>query len=184
MIDHIGNATLPDAGDHQVASLIFLAPESRSYLTSREYIFRWSTQVNRPSLCIILSMYASPPIPTRHCFHLLMGIHYVTNERQVNSSVCFQKAVPCASLVSPQMLKVVRQCKTINHTASKSHRLGKLFVPNLPPPEARLCLTIISAAAAAARRSRCRLRSLRYAAAFGSGRIRKIRKIMSSLGSA
>jgi hypothetical protein len=51
-----------------------------------------------------------------------------------------------------------------------------------PPPPARLCRTIISAAAAAARRSFCRLLSLRYRSA--SGRIRRILRIMSSLGSA
>lgn len=41
------------------------------------------------------------------------------------------------------------------------HLLGRLFAPNLGPPAARLCLTIISAAAAAARRSFCLERSRR-----------------------
>jgi len=60
---------------------------------------------------------------------------------------------------------------------------GRLFAPNLgPPPLARLCLTIVSAAAAAASRSFCRLLSLKYGAA--SGRILKILNIISSLGSA
>jgi hypothetical protein len=52
----------------------------------------------------------------------------------------------------------------------------------LPVPPAKLCLTIISAAAAAANLSFCLLLSLRYLSA--SGRIRRIRRMMSSLGSA
>jgi hypothetical protein len=62
------------------------------------------------------------------------------------------------------------------------HRRGRLFAPNRFPPAAKLCLTIISAAAAAARRSLCLLLSLRYGAA--SGLILRILRIMSSLGSA
>lgn len=49
-------------------------------------------------------------------------------------------------------------------------------------PACRLCLTISSAAAAAASLSFCLLRSRRYRSA--SGRMRKMRRIMSSLGSA
>jgi hypothetical protein len=61
--------------------------------------------------------------------------------------------------------------------------LAPLPIMPIPPfPACKLCLTISSAAAAAASLSFCRLRSRRYLSA--SGRMRKMRKIMSSLGSA
>lgn len=72
--------------------------------------------------------------------------------------------------------------KCITVTMRIRHYLFGKIPAIFPAPPARLCRTIISAAAAAARRSFCRLLSLRYRSA--SGRIRRIRRIISSLGSA
>lgn len=59
----------------------------------------------------------------------------------------------------------------------------RLWLYPCPPlPACKLCLTIASAAAAAASLSFCLLRSLRYRSA--SGLIRRIRRIISSFGSA
>lgn len=62
-----------------------------------------------------------------------------------------------------------------------SHRLPK-FAGAACLLACKLCLTIASAAAAAASRSFCRLLSFKYLSA--SGLMRKIRRIISSLGSA
>ena len=56
------------------------------------------------------------------------------------------------------------------------------IIPIPPLPACKLCRTISSAAAAAANLSFCLLRSRKYRSA--SGRILRIRRIMSSLGSA
>ena len=66
-----------------------------------------------------------------------------------------------ASSQTPTPMQCVPLARKHQTPTQIDHRRGRLFAPNLGPPAARLCLTIISAAAAAARRSLCLLLSLR-----------------------
>lgn len=89
---------------------------------------------------------------------------------------------PCPKLKHDRQLSSLHRHFSFSYALHLTILAPLPIIPIPPLPACKLCLTISSAAAAAASLSFCLLRSRRYLSA--SGRMRRIRKIMSSLGSA